>query len=110
MNDLRAIESSLAVIDFAQGLPMDMLTKHGDRNVYPSSASEHIVAYILGLLLPHEWDDDEFDILANQLTEPLSQLDMGVDKTAAWQELFAVAAQVRKDLGELEVNPPNAAS
>lgn len=100
MHDLKIIESSLSVLDFAQGLPMSMLTERHIEDRYPSTPGEHIVAYVLGLLLPHDWQDDKIESLTDRLVEPLSQLDTGVDKEAVWQDLFSAAAQVRLSLNQ----------
>lgn len=100
MQDVKTIESSLTILDFAQGLPADILIERSNLDNYPSAIGEHIVAYALGLLLPHAWDDDELSSLADRITEPLSQLDTGIDKANVWQELFRVAAEVRTSLEE----------
>jgi len=59
---------------------------------YPQTESERIVVKALDLLLDQEWVDD--DPLLSEILDVLGQLDTGVNKPWAWQELFKLKGEL----------------
>mgnify|MGYP000901985090 FL=1 len=91
MKDSEVLTSALAILNFAKTLSTDTLAVRNTEPIYPVTVGEHVVAYVLSLLLQHDWQEVRLGTIAEELIEILSQLDTGVDKPVVWQELFEVA-------------------
>lgn len=86
------------LIRTAENIPIEELCKTGNYDAepnlkYPQTKSEHIVSKALGLLLSQDWVDD--DPILDDITGVLGQLDTGVNKIWAWQELFRLAREIK---------------
>src|SRR4051812_31763953 len=100
INDSKVINSALAILDFAESLPLEMITVPNSEPIYPVTIGENLVAYTLGLLLPHEWSSDETEQLVDEIESCLSRLDMGVSDEVDWQALFEAKNRMRDKVAE----------
>lgn len=86
------------LISDAKSTPIEELCKTGNYEnspdfKYPQTKGERIVVEALDLLLNQDWVDD--DPILDDMTSVLGQLDTGVDKPWAWQELFQLIREVK---------------
>lgn len=101
-NDIKVITSAIAIINFAESLPLETITVSNSEPAYPVTIGENLVAYTLGLLLPHDWSSDETEQLVEEIESCLSRLDMGVSDEADWRALFEAKNRLSGHMNELD--------
>lgn len=98
-NDIKIINNALNLLDFAEGLPLEMLTQLNKSGHWPETVGEYIVNYIIHPLLTHEWGNDAAEEAMEDVLDCLTALDSGVDKPKTWEALFVAKNKCREDLG-----------
>lgn len=86
--DYRSLVAVNELINFAERLPLEVLTHRNEAPTYPVTFSEQLVVYMLDIILTKEWQKPSDQAAAEEVESVLSQLDTGVNAPKEWEALF----------------------